>query len=162
MTAEPKQRVRRADASDAQDIGRLLDAFGREFDDPGPGPEPVARRMRELLEGEELDVLLAGEGPDGLAVLRYRPNLYSEALECYLAELYVVPERRGQGLGLALMQHTLQRARERGADRIELGTTENDVAARALYERMGFTRHEGEGGPLMFFYERELRPDGSL
>ena len=31
--------------------------------------------------------------------------------------------------------------------------TEDDVAARALYERMGFTRHEGgPGGPVMFVY----------
>jgi hypothetical protein len=37
-------------------------------------------------------VLLAGAGPDGLAVLRFRPSLWTDALECSLAELYVAPE----------------------------------------------------------------------
>ena len=44
-------------------------------------------------------VLLTGDGPDGLAVLRFRPSLWSEGLECYLAELYVVPRLRGRGWG---------------------------------------------------------------
>jgi ribosomal protein S18 acetylase RimI-like enzyme len=102
-------------------------------------------------------VLLAGEGPDGVAVLRYRPSLWKPALECYVAELYVVPARRRQGLGLALMEAALAHARERGAWYVELGTSEDDVAARALYERLGFSNREREpDGPAMYVYEREL------
>ena len=38
-----------------------------------------------------------------------------------------------------------------------LGTSEDDVAARALYERMGFRNREGrEDGPIMYVYERGL------
>ena len=48
-------------------------------------------------------------------------------------------------------------ARARGADRIDLNTSEDDVAARALYERTGFTNREGSpDGPVMLYYEREL------
>ena len=46
--------------------------------------------------------------------------------------------------------------REAGATRIELGTSEDDVAARALYESVGFTNREKPGGPVMYFYERDL------
>lgn len=43
------------------------------------------------------------------------------------------------------------------ATRIELGTSEDDTAARVLYESAGFTNREGSpDGPVMFFYEREL------
>jgi ribosomal protein S18 acetylase RimI-like enzyme len=102
-------------------------------------------------------VLLVGSRPDGLAVLRFRSAIWTEALECYLAELYVVPDRRGRGLGRALMQATLTLARERGADRVELGTSETDVAARALYESLGFSNREGgPDGPLNYVYERGL------
>jgi len=97
-----------------------------------------------------------GRGPDGLAVLRFRPAIWSAALECYLVELYVVPALRGRGLGRALMRAAIELARERGADRIELGSEETDVAARALYESLGFSNRDGPGGPLMYFYEREL------
>ena len=48
-------------------------------------------------------------------------------------------------------------AREEGATRIDLGTSEDDVAARALYESAGFINREGgPDGPVMFFYERDL------
>jgi ribosomal protein S18 acetylase RimI-like enzyme len=146
---------RDATEHDALTIGRLLYAFNREYDDPTPAPEALAERLRELLAGGDTKVVLADDDA-GVAVLRLRPSLWSRALEAYLAELYIVPERRGQGLGRALLARALDVAREAGADRIDLGTSEDDVAARALYERMGFTRLEGEGGPIMYVYEREL------
>jgi hypothetical protein len=40
---------------------------------------------------------------------------------------------------------------------MDLGTSEDDVAARALYESLGFTNREGgPDGPISYFYEREL------
>ena len=149
--------VREGDLDDCQAIGRLLHDFNREFDEPTPPPDEIADRIGELLDAGETKVLLAGDGPEGLAVLRFRPNLWSRAFECYLAELYVVPARRGQGLGRALMEASLDVARREGADRIELGTSDDDVAARALYESMGFTNRERPpDGPIMYFYERDL------
>ena len=102
-------------------------------------------------------MLLGGAESHGLAVLRFRPSIWSEALECYLAELYVVPDRRGQGLGRALMEAAIELARERGADYMDLGTSEDDVAARALYESLGFNNREGKpDGPVSYYYERVL------
>jgi ribosomal protein S18 acetylase RimI-like enzyme len=91
--------------------------------------------------------------------MRFRPGLWSTKLECYLAELYVVPGRRRQGIGRALMEESMRVARAEGADTMELGTGEDDVGARALYESLGFTNREhGPGGvdTLSLFYEREL------
>ena len=70
--------------------------------------------------------------PEGLAVLRFRRALWSEGLECYLAELYVVPDQRGRGLGRQLMLAAMEHARARGADTMDIG------------------------GPVMFVYERDL------
>lgn len=149
--------MRRGQAADAEAIGRLLHDFNTEYGDPTPGPERLAARIRELLAGDETAVLLAGEGPDGLAVLRFRPSLWSEGLECHLAELYVVPDRRGGGLGRALMEAVLAEAKSRGADHIDLGTSEDDTVARSLYERFGFTNRERlPDGPTMYFYERAI------
>ena len=149
--------VRRATADDAEAVGRLLDDFNREFDEPTPGADALAERVRTLLDHGDTIVLVAGEGPDGLAVLRFRPSIYSETLECYLAELYVVPDRRGQGLGRALMEEAMTVARTEGATHMDLGTSEDDAAARALYESLGFSNREGKpDGPLNYFYEREL------
>jgi ribosomal protein S18 acetylase RimI-like enzyme len=149
--------VRRGTLADAPAIGRLLHDFNLEYDDPTPHPNRIAERMRELMPGGEVVVLLTGDGPDGLAVLRFRPSIWSRALECYLAELYVVPARRGRGLGRALMNAAIELARVQGADYMDLNTAETDVAARALYESLGFSHREGKpDGPINYYYELDL------
>jgi ribosomal protein S18 acetylase RimI-like enzyme len=168
--------VRLAGEADADTAGRLLHDFNEEFHEPTPGPERLARRIRQLLAEGHASVLLGrapggrsetGDGPaagdphggdpHGLAVLRFRPGIWSDALECYLAELYVVPALRRRGLGRALMLAAIEHARARGADHMDLGTGEQDVAARALYESLGFSNREGRpDGPINYFYEREL------
>lgn len=146
-----------AGVEDAPAIARLLDDFNREFDEPSPGVEALSSTCRRLLEEGEITVLLTGDGPDGLALLRFRPALWSEGLEAYLQELYVAPALRGRGIGRALLQRAIDLAREKGADGIDLNTGETDTAARGLYESMGFTNREGgPDGPSMLFYEREI------
>jgi ribosomal protein S18 acetylase RimI-like enzyme len=149
--------IRLASAADAPAFGRLLHAFNAEFGEPTPDAEVIAERAAPLIESCEVTVLFAGDGPDGFAQLRFRPSLYTGALDAHLEELYVVPQRRGHGLGRALLEEAMEHARERGAARIDLGTSETDVAARALYESAGFTNREGgPEGPSMLYYERDL------
>jgi GNAT superfamily N-acetyltransferase len=148
--------VRLARRADADAIGRLLHAFNREFDEPTPAATALADRIRQLLDGGDMVVLLNGDGPDGVAVLRFRAAIWSTGLECYLAELYVTPAMRGQGLGRALMEAALREARERGADTMDIGVDEPDLVARRLYESLGFTNKTGEDGAVMYVYERDL------
>jgi ribosomal protein S18 acetylase RimI-like enzyme len=149
--------VRVAGPEDAEAIGRLLHDFNEEYEDVTPGPAVIAERVAALMRSGDTAVLLVGDGPDGLALLRFRPSLWIERLECYLAELYVVPDLRGQGRGRALMDAALAFARERGAGYMELNTGEDDLAARALYERLGFSNREGKpDGASQLYYELEL------
>ena len=139
---------------------RLLHDFNVEYDEPTPPPEELAVRLVELVEGDHVTILLARaqETGDavGVAVMRLQPSVWSRASEAYLAELYVVPSRRGQGYGRELITAAMRVARERGADYAFLVTSEDDRPAQRLYEAAGFRRTEGEGGPLMLAYEREL------
>ena len=157
MTRERHTPIRLARATDAPTFGRLLHAFNTEYGEPEPDADTIAERAAPLIESGEVTVLFAGEGPDGFAELRFRPSLYTGALDAYLEEFYVVPERRGRGLGRALLEAAMDHARARGAARIDLNTSEDDVAARALYESAGFTNREGgPDGPTMLYYERDL------
>jgi ribosomal protein S18 acetylase RimI-like enzyme len=149
--------TRRAQTSDAEAIARLLHDFNTEYDEFTPGPEALGKRLRWLLARGEVTVVLAGDPPCGLALMRFRPALATDTFECYLQELYVVPDRRGQGIGEALMRAAIEVAREEGATYMDLGTGDDDVAARGLYEKLGFNNTGGKpDGPVNYFYEREL------
>jgi ribosomal protein S18 acetylase RimI-like enzyme len=154
---ESETEIHRAGPEDAADIARLLHDFNTEFEEPTPGVAALTKYSRQLLAGGEMTVLLAGEGPDGIALLRFRPSVWTGEPEAHLQELYVVPALRGRGIGRALLEATIAATREAGATGIDLNTGETDTAARALYESMGFSNREGSpDGPSMLFYEREI------
>jgi ribosomal protein S18 acetylase RimI-like enzyme len=138
----------------------LLHDFNVEYDEPVPPPDEIALRLNALIEGGHVVTLLAREHdsgvPVGVAVMRVQPSLWSQAQEAYLAELYVVPSRRGQGFGRELITEAVRVAQAQGADYMFLVTSEDDLLAQRLYESAGFRRTEGDGGPLMLAYERDL------
>ncbi|CUR55806.1 putative GCN5-related N-acetyltransferase [metagenome] len=142
------------------DSARLLHDFNLEYDEPSPPPDELAARLTTLIESGQLTVLLARTAdthdPVGVAAFRLSPSIWSEAQEAYLAELYVVPARRGQGYGRELISETKRLAGELGADYAFLVTSTDDLLAQRLYEAAGFRRTEGEGGPEMLAYELDL------
>ena len=54
--------------------------------------------------------------------------------------LAVRPSMRGRGVGRRLIDHSIACARQRGVSEIRLVTGEFMIAARRLYESMGFSR----------------------
>lgn len=139
---------------------QLLHDFNVEYGEPAPPPQELAARLAELVGGGHVTVLLARERETGAAVgvvvMRVQPSVWSRAQEAYLAELYVVPSQRGRGYGRELITEAMRVAREHGADYAFVVTSEDDLLAQRLYEAAGFRRTEGEGGPLILAYERDL------
>lgn len=149
-----------ADDEGVRAAARLLHDFNREYGEPAPPPDVLSTRLSGLVENGQITVLLARAhedgAPVGVAVMRVQPSIVSLAQEVYLAELYVVPSRRGQGYGRELMTEAMRVAREHDAEYAFVITSEDDRLAQRLYEAAGFRRTEGEGGPLMVAYERDL------
>lgn len=148
--------MRLATFEDLTAIGQLLHDFNTEFQDPTPGPEQLAARIGYLLQNDAV-VVIGGSGPDGVAVLRFRAAIWTDDLECNLAELYVAPLMRGGGLGRSILEFAIDVARDRGAGYMDLSTSESDGTARALYESLGFANREQAGaGALTYYYGRQL------
>lgn len=51
----------------------------------------------------------------------------------------LIPEARGKGVGSVLMRASIQAAWDRGFTRVELSVRADNVNAKALYERIGFS-----------------------
>jgi ribosomal protein S18 acetylase RimI-like enzyme len=153
--ASTEIEIRRAGVEDAATVARLFRDFNLEFGEPTPDLETQIGYLRPLFESGEITVLLAN-GDTGFSMLRLRPSPYTGKPEAHLQELYVVPARRSEGIGRALLEATMDAAREAGATGIDLNTGTTDTAARMLYISAGFTNLENAGGTQMLFYEREL------
>ena len=89
-------------------------------------------------------LIVAVEGDDILGCLTFYPD-GSKGGEwpsnyCGLRLLAVPPDTRGHGVGRALMEESIRRAKALGAEYLGLHTTELMAVARSMYERMGFER----------------------
>lgn len=115
MSAPPHSEIRQASEADAGAVAQLLHDFNTEYEDYTPGVAVLSERLGELLSEEAITVLLAGDPPAGFALFRLRPSLWAKAGDAYLEELYVVPARRRQGIGRALLEASINASRQAGA-----------------------------------------------
>jgi GNAT superfamily N-acetyltransferase len=148
--------VRQATASDADVLAELLDAFNREFDTPSPGPEVLSARLPQLIATNDLVALLGGEPAVAVAVVSFRPNVWSDGPAALLDELYVRPAMRGQRFGHAMLEAACELARRRGAESLEVNVDGEDADARRFYEAHGFRHTEPGAAAPMFYYYRDL------
>ena len=156
-----------------------------------PGDVPlVARLIRELAEYERLahechadeaalathlfgprpyaEVLIAevdGE-PAGFALFFHNYSTFLARPGIYLEDLFVVPARRGLGLGKRLLAALAALAVERGCGRLEWSVLKWNAPAIGFYERLGAVAMNGwqvyrlAGGSLVALADASRELDG--
>lgn len=142
------------DEVEAELVGRLLVAFRDHMNCDWPSENAFIASVERLLEDRETEFLLAAIGdaasPCGVLQLRFRLSVWMAAPDAWLEDVFVFEEARRSGVGDALVRFALERAKARGARRIELDCNEANAPALALYERHGFSPRSkgGEGRDL--------------
>jgi ribosomal protein S18 acetylase RimI-like enzyme len=130
--------IRLATPEDAADVARLMIGFrdwqGREE----PSDRSIETSVRRLLADPDTQYLLGGDPPVGILQLRFRHSVWTGTDDAHLEDLFVDETARGTGVGRALVEAALERARERGCARMELDANEANGPAVALYESVGF------------------------
>ena len=116
------------------------------------------------------EVLVARRGEQVVGGVTYvpGPGPYAQLIDRDEAEvrmLVVDPEAQGQGVGAALMQACVERARAAGKRNLVLGTMPAMVAAHRLYARLGFVRtperdQQLDSGPCLVSYSMALAGPG--
>jgi GNAT superfamily N-acetyltransferase len=153
-----------AGRAEAEAVARLLVEFRDHLGRSWPSDNAFLAGVERLIGDRLTEYLLAApdedSGPAAVAQLRFRYGLWYAAEDCWLEDLYVRPGARRRGLGAALVAATLERARARGARRVELDVDRANPAAVALYERFGFSSSSPKPGGENVLMRREVPPWG--
>ncbi len=137
MTTGPPVHIRELGAGEHDRLAQVCTVVSSGFSPV----VPVADGAAAFLDDPASFALgaFAGEVPVGLAWgVQMRPP--SGRLTTYLHELEVVPARRREGIGRALVLRAMDLARDRGSRRFWLSTGGDNRAAQALYEAAGGER----------------------
>ena len=129
--------------ADDQAIARIIREVGAEFGAVGEGfgpSDPEVANMSANYRDEDASSYWVGRvkgviaGGGGIAPFN------NSTTTCELKKLFLLPEYRGLGLGLALTQRCLNDAKARGYTHCYLDTLANMTKAVGLYESLGFER----------------------
>ncbi len=105
-------------------------------------PQPVG--LLSVVDFEEYWLehksLVAVARHDGRLAGSYylKPNFPGRAAHIANAGYFVVPDRRGRGVGEALVRHSFAQAERLGFDAMQFNLVFESNPARRLYERLGF------------------------
>jgi ribosomal protein S18 acetylase RimI-like enzyme len=139
-----------ATLDEAEAVAGLLVEFRDHLGSDWPSDNAFLASVERLLEDRDTEFLVAAPDDDappcGVLQLRFRFSVWKAAPDAWIEDLFVRSDARRLGVGDALMKLAAQRARERGARRMELDTNEENAAALALYDRHGFSPRS-KGGP---------------
>ena len=72
----------------------------------------------------------------GLVHFIFHRSCWTRGDYCYLQDLFTVEDRRGQGVGRALIEHVYAEAARAGAARVWWLTHESNATAMLLYDRI--------------------------
>ena len=135
---------------------KLLDAYAR--DPMGNGAPLPAETRHRLIPGlrdhPTTMVFLAycDDAPVGLAICFFGYSTFAARPLINIHDLVVSPHFRGQGVGRRLLDEIALKGQATGCCKLTLEVQENNVSARRVYERAGFTQaaFHAEAGAVLF------------
>ncbi|SFR59119.1 MULTISPECIES: GNAT family N-acetyltransferase [Halorubrum] len=153
--AETDARIEPATADDVDAVTDMWVALAASQREYGATLRAEANRatVREWVAGSVVtgDLLVARDSkPDGSAVVGFvgfsleRGDYERDAVRGTVSNLFVVPERRGEGVGAALLDAAERALDEMGAERVALEALADNDRARAFYADRGYDPHRVE------------------
>lgn len=129
-----------------RDRGDLLRLFRAQYDEHAI--EISDARLAVGVDGVLSDarrgmIIVAREGNAviGFAGVTFLWSFEHGGRAAWLEELFVIPSRRGKGIGGALIEETIDRARSRGCSALDLEVEASQARAVHLYLRHDFVQH---------------------
>ena len=134
--------IREATEADVETLYELiveLAVYEKLEHEMSAGPEVLARSLFVERTAEAMIVEVGGE-PAGYAIVCGTFSTFECKGGIWIEDIYVRPERRGDGVGRALFERVAGRAVERGLPRGVLSALPWNQLALGFYDRLGATR----------------------
>lgn len=133
--------IRLIEKKDNSQIAKVIRSVLEDFNVPKVGTAYADKSLDCMFETyhkpktvyfvvEENDKIIGGAGVAKLD--NFEGNV------CELQKMYFLPEARGRGIGMQMMEFCLAKAREFGYEKIYLETMEYMTHAQKLYKQAGF------------------------
>jgi ribosomal protein S18 acetylase RimI-like enzyme len=134
--------IEKATLTDKSD---LIDLLHQQFNehDIQCSADVLEVAVTEMLKREDLGMFLVSRDGDqviGFAAISFAWTLEHGGKSAWLDELYVLPGRRGAGVGAMMIDSILVAAEKAGCLAIDLEVEEEHQRAEHLYRRKGFER----------------------
>jgi GNAT superfamily N-acetyltransferase len=133
-------RIRPGELRDVPVIAELIRGLAR-YEKLEHEVVMTEEKLTDSLFGEHryAETLIAEESgePIGFALFFHNYSTFLAQPGIYLEDLFVLPERRGGGVGRALLERLAGLAVERGCGRLEWAVLDWNVDAIKFYERLG-------------------------
>jgi ribosomal protein S18 acetylase RimI-like enzyme len=131
-----------AGLDDEPELAPLMAAFNQ-IEEIVWKPEVMLAALRRLLRECDLGVILVARARSTRAIVGYGVATFGYDLEfagrdAFITELFVVPAKRGQGLGQLLLDSVVEKLREYDVSAVHLMVRPENERARRLYEHRGF------------------------
>ncbi len=145
--------IREADKDDSKLLARLnmavqqphMDAMPHRYRPLSPDSPELIAFFEERLSEDNTRTFIAeydGEAAGYVhCILRDIPdNVFVYGLrDFHIDQIAVLERHQGKGIGQALMEYAIQKAKDFNADRLSLGVVAFNEGAIRFYERLGFT-----------------------
>lgn len=142
----PSIMTSRATLADLDAVAPLFDAY-RVFYRQASDLDGARAFLRDRFERRESEIFLARDatGEQALGFSQLYPSFSSVSARrtWILNDLFVAPEARKRGVARALMAAAREFGRASGALRLSLETANDNRAAQALYESLGYQNNAG-------------------
>jgi GNAT superfamily N-acetyltransferase len=142
--------VRSLAATDAEQLLGLIDGLADYEKLPRPDPAARERLLADALsEPPRFHTLLADSDGQitGYAIFFFTYSTFRARPSLYLEDIFVVPDQRGRGAGLALFRAVAAEAVRQGCSRMEWQVLAWNEPSIKFYERLG-ARHMDDWLPF--------------
>ncbi len=137
--SKPDFSIRPATNNDRDQWGGLWQGYLRFYRADLPEDHSNLLWRRILDPEDEIECRVACDGEHRLlGLVHFFPHAHTwtRAPVCYLNDLFVEPDIRGGGIGAALIEAVVERARERGWNEVYWQTHQDNAVARGLYDKI--------------------------